>query len=310
MAQLYYEFGLNQEEISRELGVSRPQVSRLLARARSEGFVRVEVRNPQSRAGELAARLIPALGLKDAVVVPAVSTGHALRSRAIGIAGARYLEAHLPRGARVGMGRGETAYHLVHALAPVAGKLQVVPLNGGLGEADAYYQSNELARVAAERLGGECHFLYCPAVADSGELRTAFLSDSGVAQAVALWDELDWAVVGIGSVDTPHNPAFGEYVRSTLLEGSGEPAGDVCLHFLDPAGRHCPTWRDPLLIGISLEQLRRTSDVLAVAGGPYKVAAILGAVRAGVVKRLVTDEQTAEGLLERARQGPALDAAG
>ena len=46
-AVMYYEQSASQQEIARRLGVSRPTVSRLLARAREIGIVRIEIVAPQ-----------------------------------------------------------------------------------------------------------------------------------------------------------------------------------------------------------------------------------------------------------------------
>src|SRR5690606_41256575 len=61
-AELYYEFGMTQEEVAAHLNVSRPTVSRLLRQARERGIVRIAVVNPKSRAGELERRLVETFG--------------------------------------------------------------------------------------------------------------------------------------------------------------------------------------------------------------------------------------------------------
>ena len=43
---------------------------------------------------------------------------------------------------------------------------------------------------------------------------------------------------------------------------------------------------------------------IGIAGGPEKVAPLLGALRGGYINGLVTDEQTAQGLL-RLDEGPS-----
>jgi len=52
-------------------------------------------------------------------------------------------------------------------------------------------------------------------------------------------------------------------------------------------------------IGLSLDQLRGMPNVVAVAGGREKAEAVLGAIRGGYLKVLVTDETTAEELLAK-----------
>ena len=49
----------------------------------------------------------------------------------------------------------------------------------------------------------------------------------------------------------------------------------------------------------SLEDLRKLENVIGVAGGPSKVDAILAALRGGYLDILITDEDTAQVLLER-----------
>ena len=44
ISRLYYEDGLNQQDIAKRLGISRPHVSRMLAVARAEGIVNTWVR--------------------------------------------------------------------------------------------------------------------------------------------------------------------------------------------------------------------------------------------------------------------------
>jgi DNA-binding transcriptional regulator LsrR (DeoR family) len=53
-------------------------------------------------------------------------------------------------------------------------------------------------------------------------------------------------------------------------------------------------------ISITTEQLRQIPQVIAVAGGAEKAAAIAAAVRAGLVHTLITDHAAAEVLLDGA----------
>ena len=47
-ARLYYEHDFSQQQIAQKLGVSRPGVSRLLNKAREQGIVRIEIRDPSN----------------------------------------------------------------------------------------------------------------------------------------------------------------------------------------------------------------------------------------------------------------------
>ncbi|MEE2035272.1 MarR family transcriptional regulator, partial [Rhodococcus chondri] len=72
-ATLYYLDGLTQAEVANRLGVSRATAGRLVARARSQGLVRIEVAVPPDLRDDLHADTERALeqcfGLTEAVVV-------------------------------------------------------------------------------------------------------------------------------------------------------------------------------------------------------------------------------------------------
>jgi DNA-binding transcriptional regulator LsrR (DeoR family) len=46
VCQLYYEENLSQKEISSHLGISRPQISRLLSYARQQHIVTIKINKP------------------------------------------------------------------------------------------------------------------------------------------------------------------------------------------------------------------------------------------------------------------------
>src|SRR5215210_6440170 len=82
VAQLYHLQGLNQDQIGRQLGVSRSKVSRMLKEARERGLVEISIHYPARFALDLERRLEAELGLREAVVVNAgrVAGGQVLSS--------------------------------------------------------------------------------------------------------------------------------------------------------------------------------------------------------------------------------------
>lgn len=53
VSKLYYERGLNQQEIADKLHLSRPKVSRLLQQAQEEGIVQITVHSPPGTFADL-----------------------------------------------------------------------------------------------------------------------------------------------------------------------------------------------------------------------------------------------------------------
>jgi DNA-binding transcriptional regulator LsrR (DeoR family) len=73
--------------------------------------------------------------------------------------------------------------------------------------------------------------------------------------------------------------------------------GQVCLRFLDADGAWVRTSLDDMVVGVTVDQLRRARYRWAVAGGPGKYAVLRAALVGGWINRLVTDTVTATHLL-------------
>jgi len=300
VAEAYYQFHQTQQMIARDLGVSRSTVSRLLSRAIDEGIVQIQIRNPFTNAEKVAADLRRALGLREVVVVPTNVDRPDLIAKKIGAAAARYLLEHVAPDSILGVGRGRTVYETVQAL-PVRANLgvKVVPLTGGVGPHDKHFQVNELARLTAEKLGGECRYLYVPALVHSGEAKMTLLSDPQIKRTVALWDSLDWALVGIGAIADGY-PSLGKVMKALSQAGEHRSiVGDICLWLLEDNGTVFFSRRTNCLVAISPDQLRRIPNVVAVAGGTAKVDVIIAASKTGIPKILVIDEPTARAIIDR-----------
>ena len=69
VARMYYEQNMNQSEIAKAIGVSRPLVSELLAEARECGIVTITINRVESARVLRARWLVARFGLRLAVVV-------------------------------------------------------------------------------------------------------------------------------------------------------------------------------------------------------------------------------------------------
>ena len=69
VARRYYLDDQRQSDIARELGISRPMVSRLLAEARELGVVEITVHDPETRAARLMERLRGMSSVRGGVLI-------------------------------------------------------------------------------------------------------------------------------------------------------------------------------------------------------------------------------------------------
>ena len=313
VARLYYEYGLRQNAIVERLGLSQSTVSRLLKRARQENIVRVSVVVPRGVHTALEERLEQEYSLNEAIVVD-VDDADSAEHRVlldIGSAAAAYVEAILQPGEVVGISswsRALLAMMETMKRLPKPTQARVVQILGGIGDPTKDAHASVLTREFAALIRAEATYLPAPGVVRSKESRRYFMEDKFVRRAIELFSQISLALVGIGTVGPPYNPSSSAVVFSDkeLLQARKQGAvGDICLRFFDGRGAPVLTRLDRSVIGIELEQLKKVKRSIAVAGGPSKVPAILGALRGGWVNGLITDRFTAEALLEDHQAGAA-----
>jgi DNA-binding transcriptional regulator LsrR (DeoR family) len=297
-SRLYYELGETQNAIAEQLGVTRPQVSRLLKRARAEGIVEIRIvdrTSVESPAGDILRRTY---GLDAVHLAPTIAGPEDLTRRMVGRLAAEVLRGTLRTGAVVGVGDGAsvaaTAAALEETATPVA--VTVVPLCGGYWSTGP---EREPYRRVADALGGQARGLMAPGLVDDAATQRALVAHAGVRAILDLWERVDVALFGIGG------PAWSAAALGDATEhdlDAAEAVGEVLVAPFDIDGHFvCPALRERV-IALDARQLGRLPVAIGVASGENKVRPILGALRAGVVRTLVTDVATAEAVVALAEQ--------
>ena len=304
VARLYYDVGLKQPEIATRLRLSQPKVSRLLKGAQDEGIVRISVRAPTGTNPELEDALEDRFGLREVEIVDISRDDDDAAVRELGSAAAFLMETTVRSGDIIGVSSwSATLLAMVDAMHPVSGvrDVRVVQILGGGGDPAAEGHATHLVRRLTDLLHGEGTFLPAPSSVGSAGARDVLVQDPFVARAMALWDQLDVAFVGIGGQEpsgllASSGNVFSPEELQTVRDSGG--VGDIGLRYLCADGTPVDTPLDDRVIGIELEQLRRAPRSIAVAGGPGKTEAIHAALVGGWINCLVTDTYTAGRLLE------------
>jgi DNA-binding transcriptional regulator LsrR (DeoR family) len=294
-AHLYYVEERSQEEVAKQLGVSRSTVSRLLAEARQSGVVRIEV-TAQPPVDGFEDELAGQLGLERVYVAQGAAAPDDPGVVLAGAVGQALLDSELRAGDALLVSWGRATWSISHADLPKIPGVVVVPALGGLNDEQPWVQTNEIARRIAARLEGTVLLLHAPAM-PSAELRDSLLTDESICAALTRWDDAAAALVGIGawSQAQPEPPSLLSMDAKTLRASAGDVAGRL----FDANGAPMPYATEPRLLGISREQLARVHRRIGVAVGIQKVEAIVAAARSRLVNVLVTDVITASALSAR-----------
>ncbi len=309
VAQLYYMDNLGQAEIAELTGVSRPKVSRLLTQARQLGIVRISVEEFDPRNRQLEEQLTAALGLNHVLVIRTLGRTETDNVRnSVGYFAAQFVVDWIRPNMVVGVAGGRTLASLVQHLQPHSSTRGVtfVQLMGNFGAQVSYCDAMELSRIFADKLQGAYYTLSAPAVAPDVAACQAFLMHQDVRAVWTLFDRMQLAFVGIGSLQDSNFIERGVVQReevARLLEHGA--IGELCGRFFDRAGEPCDPSYQERVVGIRLEELRHKRDVVAVTVGERRSAAIYAALRAGLAKSLIIDEKGAEAVLAQCVIGEA-----
>jgi DNA-binding transcriptional regulator LsrR (DeoR family) len=302
VARLYYIDGKQKNDIAHDLGVSRFKVARLIDEARASGIVRIYVDMPADIDLPIGEELSQAFSINRSIVVRSIDAAPDAASSLIGTAGARYLESVLDADDVLGISWGTSLTHLVDALHSVA-PAEVVQLVGGVRSAGMNASGTELVRRLAQQTGAGAYPLHAPLLVRTASMARELRDDPALADAIQRFTRLSIALVGIGSWQPPKSSLYAEFSpqeRAELLEHGA--AADLCALVLDAAGRPVASQALSRTVGITLEELRRVPEVIAVAGGDEKIGAIAATLRSGIVNTLVTDSRTALALLDQRKE--------
>ena len=301
-ARLYHLDGLSQAEIAGLIGVSRPKVSRILNRAREKGIVRIWVEEFDPRHRQLEEELRGLFGLNHAVVIRTLNGAERESVRqAVGYFAAPVVAEWLHSNMIVGVAGGRTLASLVEHIRPQTAVRGVsfVQLMGNFGAQVSYCDAVELSRTFAEKFQGTYYTLNAPAIAADVASCRAFLAHQDVQALYGLYDVMQMAFVGIGSLEDStfieREVIRADEVRRLIEHGA---VGELCGRFFDARGEPCDASYQERVVGIRLEELRQKRDVVAVTMGSGRAAALYSALRSGLVKSLVADEGCARAVLE------------
>ena len=302
-SRLYYELGETQSRVAELLGVTRPQVSRLLKRARAEGIVEIRIVDRASADTPVAETLRARFGLAAVHLAPALVGPEEISRRMIGRLGADVLRAAIRDGAVVGIGDGASISAVADAVVadePLheTGAI-VVPLAGGYWFAGP---AREPFRRVADGIGGVPLGLLAPGLVDDPATKRALCAHAGVRRILDLWDRLEVAAFGIGGPVWSAS-ALGPEVSSELDRSAA--VGEVLVSPFDLDGRLVGDLLRDRTIAFDARALGRIPVRIGVAGGPAKVRPILGALRGQLMTVLVTDQPTAEAVLALDEASPA-----
>lgn len=295
-AKLYYMEGLSQKEISDQLFVSRPTVSRLLKSSINEGIVQIRIDDASSYCVELAKQIEEDFDINKVIVAPS-SYNLEQSKQNVGAAAAIFMESIINDKSVLGITWGTTVSSVVKNIKPNTNhKIDVIQLIGGVGNKTKDTDANTLAIRLAHRLNGDSYILHAPFIVKSKVLKDLLSEEEYIKQHFEKIKEVNIALVGLGSVNPDLSSQFrsGHVSLEDMEKIRNEGAvGDICGRYIDVNGNICKNSLTDRIISLPLKELSEVPLVIGVACGNKKKDIITGALRGKYLDVLIIDKNAA-----------------
>jgi deoxyribonucleoside regulator len=295
----YYIKKKKQKEIAIEYNVSHVQISKYLKLAEQRGIVTISVNHPSVTKEDLQWYQImfkELFGLKNLALTPGTDNTGKSHTLLVNFAVNYIMETYGNSSLNVGLGFGKTMHDMCNVqndkemktewiYAPVCSTIQ--------NKSSKYFDYEQLLDLVTKNWGGA----YSGKIVNMLHFGSSL--DVNFQQQISDYlSKLDLLITGIGSAFTLH-PA----TREMFFSGEEESGiltknlvGDMVNFFFDINGEiYAP---QKIKNQITLEQLKETPQIIAVATGFHKVESIIGAMRSGLVDTLITDTHTAKHVID------------
>lgn len=302
VATLYYEHNMTQSEIAERLFTSRSKISRLLKEAREKNVVTITINEPWERLFKIEKQFLDKFKLHDVRIINTKGCDYPTTLHRLGEIAAYYIDGIIDKNTILGISWGNTIYNTIQNIKSNKNiPLTVVQIMGAALKNNPQIDGIDLTKQFANAYGGTYHYLYAPLFVKDKDMREKLMKDPYISDTLSLAKRSTIILTSIGSINsTISNSAWNAYIDSYTqfeLQSNGV-VGHIGGHFYDINGKKADVELNKNIIGIELEDFLKVPNVICVAGSEEKAKALLGAIRGGYIKTLITDDTAALKILE------------
>ena len=301
VAKLYYKSDYSQQQIANKLNLSRPTVSRLLQYAKDKGFVQINISDPIEDNISLEEKLCKKYNLDVVKIAYSPLNTSSEIKKSISMKAAEYLYEIAKDGDIIGVSWGTTIYKMALNLKHKALKgVQIVQLKGGISHSQNNTYAYEVVELFSEAFSTVGRYLPLPVMFDTVQIKELIERDKHIRNILDLGRQANIAVFTVGTVKDDallFRLGYIDEIDREIIQKKA--AGDICSRFFDLNGNICDKDLDERTVGIKLEELKEKEKRILVAGSQRKITAIEASLRGGFANILVTDQYTAEELLNK-----------
>ncbi len=305
-AKLYFYQQLKTEAIAQEMGISRSSVSRLIAYAKDQGLVSIQIIDIDDQPTFLAHAIQS--HYKEAKIVHVVPVSHVLGEsdwleRTAQYA-ANYLNTIFDSDMIMGVAWGATISAISRHLQPkTTHDSHIVQLNGaGNTRSMGIEYASEIILRFAKAYQASVDLFPVPTFFDYISTKEAMWKERSIKRILDLQERADLLLHSIGAVKSgvPSHVYSGGFLEKMDYQELRrlDIAGDIATVFFRPDGSFHNIPLNLRASGPNLSMIKQ-KRAICVVSGLAKVAGLHAALSGGLVKELIVDEPTARLLVSK-----------
>ncbi|MDO4856274.1 MAG: sugar-binding transcriptional regulator [Limosilactobacillus gorillae] len=300
IARFYYLDKLSQTEIAKQMGISRPTVSRYLQHASEYGIVNIQINDPFDSVTVLSQQLAEKYHLGRVVIASQVGETNSQILDKLGEAAAKLLQEIVEDGDTIGLSWGRTMAAVANHLLPSDKKgVCTVYLKGTVANSSRNNYASLIANGFNQAFETQTEILPVPVIFDNQATRDVVLKDRFIGKVMQKAIDCEIAVFTVGTTRDDAMLFKLGYLNPMMIRHlQKEAVGDIISQFVDQDGRIVDPELTRRTVALPLEKLKTKKHSVLVAGGITKLPVLHAALVGGYAKELVTDLENAKQLVK------------
>ncbi len=299
ICEMFYIQGKSQKEISAQLNISRPQVSRFIAKAKEENLITIKLNYPNIEENNYQKLISEKYNIPEVYIYDIGQVNSTEGMKLLAEASKDLFNIIIKNNNNVGIMAGRTVEILSESIESSKNRgLTFIPLCGGLSINGKTWQANNICQEFAKKTNGNFYLLNAPNYFTSEATKLALMNEQSIKQVMQMGKTCDVALLGIGSVTTNSTGIVASGLSKEeleILKREGAVA-NICCSYIDKEGQVINTSIANKILGHSINELK-DSKKLAIAMGEEKLDAITAVLKGEYVDVFITSLDTAKKLI-------------
>ncbi|WP_067141118.1 sugar-binding transcriptional regulator [Oceanivirga salmonicida] len=298
ISKMYYEDKKTQEEISKEVFISRPQISRALKKALDLGIIEIKIKSPLERDINLEQTLNKKFkSIHIRIAQTYYDNFEEANIKTFQLA-ANYIKNIAKNNMLIGVTWGKTLRGVVDELYVKKNltNIQIIQLAGNININNPLYFGSEITKDFAYKFKAQYVHTTVPLYVENNSIKNSIVDNNLLQKTLELGEKCNLAILGVGNLLSWSNVLDKKSYNELLKK---KAVGHILGYFFNKNGCIIKSKLHDNIIAVDRNLLfNKKVNRVAIATGVDKAEAILGLLNSNMISTLITDYHTAKKIIE------------